>query len=68
MDESVCAVGVPAVSLDGVSLKAVTQQTYLGVVIDPKLTWKFRFAKGCKKMAYYLYLINCHPKLPAHIL
>ena len=64
-----CAADVPAVSLDGVSLKAVTQKKYLGVVIDHKLTWKFQVAKVCKKMAYYLYLISCHQKeLPVYIL
>ena len=49
-------------------LKAVAQQKYLGVVIDQKFTWKFQVAK-VYKMAYYLYLINCHQKeLPVHIL
>ena len=62
-------INVPAVSLDGISLKVVTTQKYLGMIIDHRLTWKFQVAKVCKKKAYYLYLINCHQKeLPMHIL
>ena len=62
-------INVPAVSLDGISLKAVSTQNYLAMIIDHRLTWKFQVAKVCKKMAYYLYLINCHQKeLPMHIL
>ena len=63
VDESQC-INVPAVSLDGISLKAVTTQKYPGVIIDHRLTWKFQVAKVCKKMAY-LNLVNCHQKAGA---
>ena len=46
VDESQC-INVPAVSLDGISWKAVTTQKYQGVVIDHRLTWKFQVAKVC---------------------
>ena len=35
-------INVPAVSLDGISLKALTTQKYLDVIIDHRFTWKFQ--------------------------
>ena len=36
----------------------VSKQKYLGVIIDSNLTWVHHIAHVCKKMAYYLYLIE----------
>ena len=45
---------------------SIVTQKYLGVVIDNDHCWSSAL---CKKMAYYLYLIDCHQiNLPVAVL
>ena len=34
-------------------------QLYLGLVFDSKLSWESQVSNVCKKMSYYIYLLNC---------
>ena len=54
------SVKLPLITVDGHSLVCVDTQKYLGLYIDPKLSWRSHVANICKKMAYYLYLIGYH--------
>ena len=38
----------------------VTQQKYLGLVFDSQLSWSSHVFGVCKKMSYYLYLLNSY--------
>ena len=53
--------------LDGSSLSCVEHHKYLGVHFDPQLSWNIHVGHICKKMSYYLYLMNYHHRvLPSH--
>lgn len=59
----------PDISVDDVILRRVDKQKYLGVVFDTRLTWTHQVSNVCKKMAYYLHLINSHKYcLNSHLL
>ena len=67
--QSKARVSLPPVCLDGSSLSCVEHHKYLGVHFDPQLSWSIHVGHICKKMSYYLYLINYyHRVLPSHIL
>ena len=62
-------VSPPSVCLDGLPLSCVEQHRYLGVHFDSQLSWDIHVANICKKMSYYLYLMNYHHRvLPSRIL
>ena len=48
------------VLLNGSPLKCVDCHKYLGVYFDSHLGWDTHVAHVCKKMSYYLYLMNFH--------
>ena len=59
----------PPVALDNRTLRAVTQQRYLGITFDCCLRWDAHVSDVCHKASYYLYLIgSSHKCLPATIL
>ena len=47
----------PDIFVNDVVLRPVDKQKYLGVMFD---TWTHQVSNVCKKMAYYLHLINLH--------
>ena len=52
-----------------VVLRQVDKQKYLGVMFDTRLSWTHQVSNVCKKMAYYLHLINLHKHcLSPHLL
>jgi len=55
--------------LEGSPLQHVNHHKYLGMHFDSQLKWNIHVANTCKKMSYYLYLINYHHwQFPSHIL
>ena len=50
----------PPITVDNTILRVVTQQKYLGLVFDSQLSWCSHVSGVCKKMSYYLYLLNSH--------
>ena len=50
----------PPVTVNNTVLPVVTQQKYLGLVFDSQLSWSSHVSGVCKKMSYYLYLLNSH--------
>ena len=50
----------PDIFVNDVVLRQVDKQKYLGVMFDTRLSWTHQVSNVCKKMAYYLYLINSH--------
>jgi len=55
--------------LEGSPLQHVNHHKYLSMHFDSQLKWDIHVANTCKKMSYYLYLINYHHwQLPLHIL
>jgi len=74
----------PAVYVGETSLKSVSTQKYLGIIIiiiiiiirlysviifDKQLRWKSHVSEICKKTSYYLYWINAHYKhMPSAVL
>ena len=52
----------PPIVVDGVILKVVDKQKYLGVIFDPTLSWANQVSNVCRKMAYYLHLNSSHKR------
>ena len=50
----------PSVYLGDFPLSCIKQHKYLGVHVDSQLNWDIHVADICKKMSYYLYLMNYH--------
>ena len=50
----------PDIVVDDTVLQVVTKQKYLGVIFDNCLSWNHHVSHICKKMSYYLYVINKH--------
>ena len=50
----------PDIVVDDTVLQVVTKQKYLGVILDNCLSWNHHVSHICKKMSYYLYVINKH--------
>ena len=50
----------PDIVVDDTALQVVTKQKYLGVILDNCLSWNHHVPYICKKMSYYLYVINKH--------
>ena len=50
----------PPITVDNSILRVVTEQRYLGLVFDSQLSWSSHVSGVCKKMSYYLYLLNSH--------
>ena len=46
--------------VNDVVLRQVDKQKYLGVMFDTRLSWTHQVSNVCKKIAYYLHLINSH--------
>ena len=44
------------------TLDSTTEQKYLGLVFDSQLRWCDQVAIVCKKMSYYVHLVNCHKR------
>ena len=45
------------------------KQKYLGLVFDSQLRWCEQVVNVCKKMSYYIHLVNCYKKeLPDEII
>ena len=53
----------PPIVVDGVTLKVVDKQKYLGVIFDPSLSMANEVSNVCKKMAYYFHLISSHKRI-----
>ena len=51
-------VSSPKVEVDNIILEVVDTQLYLGLVFDSKLSWEGQVSNVCKKMSYYIYLLN----------
>ena len=50
----------PPITVDNSVLRVVTEQKYLGLVFDSQLSWSSHVSGVCKKMSYYLHLLNSH--------
>ena len=50
----------PSIVVGDSPLRVVDEQKYLGLVFDNHLTWTSHVSQVCKKMAYYLHLLNRH--------
>ena len=50
----------PDIVVDYTALQVVTKQKYLGVILDNCFSWNHHVSHICKKMSYYLYVINKH--------
>ena len=49
----------PKVRVGDITLEVVDTQLHLGLVFDSKLSWESQVSNVCKKMSYYIYLLNC---------
>ena len=45
--------------MSDINLEVVDTQLYLGLMFDSKLSWDSQVSNVCKKMSYYIYLLNC---------
>jgi len=52
----------PNITFDNITLRTTNKQKYLGLVFDSQLRWCDQVANVCKKMSYYVHLVNCHKK------
>ena len=50
----------PDIVVDDTTLQVVKKQKYLGVILDNYLSWSHHVSYICKKMSYYLYVVNKH--------
>ena len=59
----------PDIKFDNITLFTTNKQKYLGLVFDSQLRWCEQVANVCKKMSYYIHLVNCYKKeLPDKII
>ena len=59
----------PDIVVNDIVLRQVDKQKYLGVMFDTRLSWTHQVSNVCKKMAYYLHLLNLHKHcLSPHLL
>ena len=52
----------PNITFDNITLHTTNKQKYLGLVFDSQLRWCDQVAYVCKKISYYVHLVNCHKK------
>ena len=50
----------PTILVNNTQLHEVDHQKYLGIIFDTKLCWDSQVNDVCKRVAYYLHLLNVH--------